>query len=104
MAVVHARPARTTPGLVSVSHHITGSYIVEKAAFDRKSGKLNGVLATRPGLRVVLFGQTSPAWTLAPESAHHGAANDLGGWQHELVTSGQQTPFSVAFVRRSGAR
>jgi hypothetical protein len=104
VAVIHARPTRSTPGLVSVSHHITGNYIVEQVAFDRGTGMLNGVLATRPELRVVLFGQTSPAWRLAPGTTYHGAANPFGGWQHELVTSGQQTPFAIAFVRAPTAR
>ena len=103
VAVVHARPARSTPGLVSVSHHITGNYIVEQASFDRRTATLNGALATRPGLRVVLCGQTSPAWALAPESTYHGASNDFGGWQHELITSHRRTPFAIAFVRTSGA-
>ena len=99
VAVIHARPSRSTPGLVSVSHHITGNYIVEQASFDRRTGMLNGVLATRSGLRVVLFGQTSPEWRLASEATYHGAINPFGGWQHELVTSDQRTPFAIAFVR-----
>ena len=99
VAVVHARPIRATPGLVSVSHHVTGNYIVERASFDRRTGRLNGVLATRSGLRVVLFGQTSSAWRLASEATYHGAANLFGGWQIELVTSDQRTPFAIPFVR-----
>jgi len=99
VAVLHARPTAPTPGLLSVSHHITGTYIVERASFSRRKGLLSGVLATRPGLRVLLFGLTPPAWTLAPESIYHGATNSLGGWQHEVVTTGERTPFSIAFVR-----
>jgi len=97
VAVIHALPARSTPQLLSTSHHITGSYIVAAASFDRKTGVLSGELVTKPGLRVVLFGQTSPRWRLASKATYHGAANALGGWQHEVVTTGTRTPFAIPF-------
>ena len=97
VAVIHALPARSTPQLLSTSHHITGNYIVAAASFDPGTGILSGELATRSGLRVVLFGQTSPRWRLAPEATYHGSANALGGWQHEVVTTGTRTPFAIPF-------
>lgn len=97
VAVIHALPTRPSPQLLSVSHHITGNYIVEGASFDRRTGLLTGELCTRAGLRVVLFGQTSPQWPLAPEATYHGAANALGGWQQELVTTEGRTAFAILF-------
>src|SRR5262249_11798896 len=56
VAVIHAQPVRSVPSLLSVSHHITGTHIVEGVRFENRSGKLKGVLATKAGLAVVLFG------------------------------------------------
>ena len=32
-----------------------------------------------------------------PVVAADGAANALGGWQHEVVTTGTRTPFAIPF-------
>jgi hypothetical protein len=100
VAVIHAMPVVRSPRLLSVSHHITGNAIVESASFDRRTGILSGELATKAGLRVVISGLTSPKWSLAMAATYHGATNKLGGWQHELVTTGQRTAFAIAFTKQ----
>ena len=100
VAVIHAMPVPQTPQVLSVSHHITGNLIVGETAFDRGDGMLRGELLTRAGLRVVLCGLTSPRWGLASPATYHGSANQLGGWQHEVVTEGQRTAFAIPFERR----
>jgi len=100
VAVIHAMPVPRAPRLLSVSHHITGNAIVAEAAFDSVRGVLHGELVTKAGLRVVLSGLTSSKWTLAMAATYHGAANTLGGWQHEIVTTGPRTPFAIPFQGR----
>jgi hypothetical protein len=99
VAVVHAQAMRETPSLLSVSHHYTGGYIIEKAEFDSSTGALRGILATKPGLRVVLFGSRGKGWKLTRQATFHAAANSLGGWQCEVPTTGTRTPFTIPFER-----
>ena len=99
VAVIHAQPTEDVPSLLSVSHHFTGGYIVEDVEFDLEVSALRGVLVTKPGLRVVLFGHLPKGWTLARESTFHAMDNSVGGWESELVTTAPRTPFSIAFVK-----
>lgn len=100
VAVIHAQAVRDTPSLISVSHHITGGYIVEDVSFDRGSSELRGDVVTKPGVRMVLFGHLPEQWALAQETTFHATANPGGGWQSELVTNRKRTPFAVRFTRR----
>jgi hypothetical protein len=99
VAVIHAQPVKDVPSLVSVSHHFTGGYVIESAEFDTASAALKGVLVTKPGLRVVLFGSSGKGWEFAPRTTFHAAANSLGGWQSELTTTSTRTSFAVQFAR-----
>ena len=101
VAVIHAQVVRKVPSLISVSHHITGGYIVEKVRFNRTSGTLEGVLATKSGLRVVLFGHIPPGWRLAREEQFHAVVNSLRGWQAEVRTTSQRTAFTLRFEKNS---
>lgn len=95
--VIHAQPTQDVPSLLSVSHHVTGGYIVEDAMFDRQSGTLSGVLVTKPGLRMVLFGHLPERWKLAYQTTLHGTLSSVGGWQYEVVTTAERSPFKVWF-------
>ena len=99
VAVIHARPVQDVPGMISVSHHITGGYIVENVSFDHRAAALKGELVTKPGLRLVLFGHIPQGWELARETTFHATVNPVGGWQSELITSAGRTPFAVKFAR-----
>ncbi len=99
VAVVHAQPVGEQPAVVSCAHHPTGLYIVEDAAFDVESGILSGRLATRPGLKTVLFGYTPSHWRLTAGMKNHVIANSLGGWQCEVTTTGKKTGFNVCFEK-----
>lgn len=99
VAVIHARPVQDVPSLVSVSHHITGGYIVEDVSFDPIDGNLRGTLATKAGLNIVLFGQIPEGWGLSRKSKFHAVTNSIGGWQSEVTTTGPRTAFEVGFER-----
>jgi hypothetical protein len=99
VAVIHAQRTRDVPSLLSVSHHITGGYIVEDVSFDPQTGTLGGVLATKAGLRVVLFGHLPAGWILARESTFHTMSSTVGGWQSEVVTTGTRTSFEIQFAK-----
>ena len=101
VAVLHAQPARRVPWLLSVSHHITGGYIVEDVSFDGRTGKLTGTLATKAGLKMVLFGHLPKAWTLAHGQTFHAGENAAGGWQAEVATARKRTRFEIRFERRN---
>ncbi|MCA2966289.1 MAG: alpha-galactosidase [Acidobacteriaceae bacterium] len=98
--VIHARPVGETPSLLSVSHHITGGYIVENVWFDHGTSELKGEVVTKPGVRLVLFGYLPRQWALAKESTFHATASPFGGWQSELQTTGSRTPFAIRFMHR----
>jgi alpha-galactosidase len=100
VAVIHARPCGSTPSLVSVSHHITGGWIIEEASFDERTGMLSGTIATRRGLRIVLFGHLPTGWSFSREANFHGSISSTGGWQSELTTTSQRTRFEIGFRRR----
>ena len=100
VAVIHAQPTGEVPSLVSVSHHVTGGYIVENVTFDQQTSMLTGVLVTKPGLRVLLFGHKPAGWGFAREGKFHGSMSSLGGWQYEVVTKATHTPFKVPFAGR----
>lgn len=99
VAVIHAQPIKDVPSLLSVSHHFTGSYIIEDVAFDASSGALKGVIATKPGLHLVLFGTQAKGWKFTTRQTFHGIENSLGGWQSEMVTTGMRTPFAIQFQK-----
>lgn len=99
VAGIHAGHLGEVPSLISVSHHITGGYIVEKVAFGPDSGLLSGILATKAGLNLVLFGHLPEGWTLSRESRFRGMAGKIGTWQHEVVTTHTHTPFAIRFER-----
>ncbi len=99
VAVIHAQPVRDVPSLVSVSHHITGGHIVNDVSFDSSSGKLTGVLATKAGIPLNLFGHLPRGWGLSREAAFHTTVSSTGGWQSEVRTTGMHTPFHIDFVR-----
>ncbi len=99
VAIIHAQLVRDVPCGLSVSHHFTGGYIVEEAAFDSSTGELRGVLATKPGLRLVLFGTQAQGWRFATRETFHGIENSLGGWQSEIVTTSKRTPFTIQFQK-----
>lgn len=99
VAMLHAQPVKDVPSLLSVSHHYTGGYIVEDVRFDPSSAALTGVLVTKPGLRMVLFGTRAKGWKFASIATFHGVENSLGGWQSEIVTTGTRTPFTMQFER-----
>jgi alpha-galactosidase len=99
VAIIHAQPIKDVPSLVSVSHHFTGGYIVEDVEFDASTGMLKGVLATKAGLRVVLFGSKGAGWKLARTANFHATENSLGGWQGEVITTDTRTPFSIPFEK-----
>ena len=101
VAVIHAGHPQEVPSLISVSHHITGGYIVDEVTFDPDSGLLSGILATKAGLNLVLFGHLPEGWTLSRESRFHGMAGAIGSWQHEVVTTETHTPFAIRFERVS---
>jgi len=100
VAMIHAQPRQEYPSLLSVSHHFTGGYIVENVEFDPSSGIMKGVLATKPGLRLVLFGTGAGGWKLASRETYHSAENSWGGWQSEVATTGPRTPFALQFQRQ----
>lgn len=100
VAVIHAQPVGVHPGLVSVSHHITGGTILRDLRFDAGDATLRGVLETRADLPVVLYGSAPAGWVLGGQAQHHGAQGSTGGWQVEVKTTGQRTPFEIAFQRR----
>ena len=99
VAVIHAQPVKEVPSLVSVSHHFTGGYIIESAEFDAASAALKGVVVTKPGLLVVLFGSSGKGWEFASRTTFHGATNSLGGWQSELTTTSTRTSFAIQFLK-----
>ncbi|MDR3676916.1 MAG: hypothetical protein P4N24_15605, partial [Acidobacteriota bacterium] len=99
VAIIHAQPIKDVPSLVSVSHHFTGGYIVEDVEFDTSTGMLKGVLATKAGLRVVLFGSRGAGWKLARTAHFHATENSFGGWQGEVITTDTRTPFSIPFEK-----
>lgn len=99
VAVIHAQPRRSVPWLMSVSHHITGGYIIEDVSFDRKTGQLTGKLLTKPGLPVVLFGQVPKGWQLG-RSNFHSTANSFRGWQSEIITTSKRTRFTISFEKK----
>jgi len=99
VAVIHAQPVKAVPFPVSVSHHITGGYIVENVSFDRRSGKLRGALRTKEGLRMVLFGGLPEGWELSRESKPHAAKSSVGAWQCEVLTTGKRTRFAIRFEK-----
>ncbi|MFP4383431.1 MAG: hypothetical protein ACLFSE_05255 [Spirochaetia bacterium] len=100
-AVIHGMPLSAEPRIVSVSHHITGGYILSRQEFDSDSGRLHGSLRTKPGLNIVLLGYAPEQWVLDPHKAFHCAGSGLGSWQYELVTAGPDTEFSI-FFRKKG--
>ena len=102
VAVIHAQPVKDVPSLVSVSHHFTGGYIVEDVEFDASAATLKGVLATKPGLRVVLFGSKGGGWKLARTASFHAMENSCGGWQSDVITTGMRTPFTIPFEKMRG--
>lgn len=97
VAVVHAQPVTPTPGLVSLSHHPSGGTILRDVCFAAPSGTLRGALETKAGLPVVLFGALPAGWKLGRLASYHATENSCGGWQGELATSGQRTPFKIGF-------
>ncbi len=99
VAVIHAQPTKKVPSLLSVSHHITGGYIVEKAAFDPAMGKLSGIIAAKPGLPMVLFGHLPKGWELSKQAGFHSSVSSVGGWQSEIVTNSQHTKFEIQFTK-----
>lgn len=99
VAVIHAQAVQKVPSIISVSHHITGGYIVEKVRFNRTSGTLEGILATKSGLRIVLFGHIPLGWRLAREEQFHAVVNSLRGWQAEIRTTSQRTAFAIRFEK-----
>lgn len=88
------------PCLVSVSHHISGGTILRDVRFDEGHAVLRGLLETKPGIPVVLFGGAPSGWILSPHAQHHATQSSVGGWQAEVRTTGQRTPFEVAFEQR----
>ena len=99
VAVIHARHTGEAPSLISVSHPITGGYIVKEVVFDPVSGTLCGALDTKAGLGLVLFGHLPEGWALSRESRFHGIAGAIGSWQCEVVTTSAHTPFAIRFER-----
>jgi len=99
VAVIHARPTREVPSMLSVSHSITGGYIVEEVSFDPETGRLTGTLATKAGLPVVLFGHIPPGWGLSREAGCHTTISSVGGWQSEVLTTDMRTRFAIEFEK-----
>jgi hypothetical protein len=97
VAVIHARPTQHVPSLLSISHHVTGGYILENIAFDPATGKLSGIIAAKAGVPMVLFGHLPKGWSLATRTGFHASASSVGGWQSEIVTDAQHTKFTVQF-------
>jgi hypothetical protein len=102
VGVVHAAPIAPHPVLVSLSHHHTGWYIVENCAWDEAAGILRGMLRTKAGLPVALFGHAPESWALTAEGLFAGWCG-RGNWQHEIRTTSERTPFAVPF-RRTDAK
>ena len=94
--ILHAAPVTGQPALFSTSHHFAGSYILDNLSFNAETGELSGEVATKPGINLVLFG-LSGGWELKAQEAHHATTNSAGGFQKELTTTSQHTPFTVSF-------
>lgn len=99
VAIIHAQPIGDVPSLVSVSHHYTGGYILEEVRFEPETGILSGILATKAGIAMVLYGFAPPAWKPVRRGRYQIMTNDSGGFQCELVTESMRTPFSIPFAR-----
>lgn len=97
VAIIHARRCGSVPSLVSVSHPITGGWIIEQESFDERTRVLSGTVATKAGIRLVLFGHLPRGWSLAREAGFHGSVSSAGGWQYELTTTAMRTAFSIGF-------
>ena len=97
VAVIHARPCGSRPSLLTTSCPLTGPWIVERTSFDEVTGVLSGTVVTKAGLRLLLFGHLPRPWTLERRAAFHGSVSSAGGWQSELVTTAERTPFEVRF-------
>ncbi|NSW90997.1 MAG: alpha-galactosidase [Firmicutes bacterium] len=99
VAVIHAQPIKDVPTVVSVSHHITGGYIIENVTFDVESGILKAELVTKVGMPMVVFGYVPEGWELERNERSHAIINSLRGWQKEVVTKDERTQFSIKFER-----
>ncbi len=99
VGIIHARPVADEPRVLSCSHHPSGLYVVRSDGFDPETGVLSGELVTSPGLKTVIFGQKPSGWELSRNMRSHAIANRGGGWQCEVTTTAQETPFRVEFER-----
>jgi hypothetical protein len=98
-AVLHAKPLSSEPCIVSVSHHITGGYILNDVKFNAKTCILAGEILTKPGIDMVLYGYLPSGWKISSAERGHTILNSLGGWQSEIKTSSRKTTFSILFER-----
>lgn len=103
VAVIHVSPVAEHPTLVSVSHHHTPWHIVRECRWDEAACTLCGVIETKPGLKVTLFGHAPQGWRMTVHARFHGAVGRAGNWQYTLETSGPRTPFTVPFERPSAS-
>lgn len=98
-AVLHAVQVKKVPEVLSVSHHISGGYILSDMSFNEKNGQLSGVIETKKGLKIVLYGYTPENWSIPGNTRAHVIKNKIGGWQMEIETTGHITPFSIVFEK-----
>jgi hypothetical protein len=95
--VLHTKPIGDEPSLVSVSHHITGGYIIENVKFDNETGELSGRIASKAGLNITIFGIIPGGWKIKEDKDPSVTVNNIGGWQLELFMDKTHTDFIVFF-------
>ena len=98
-AVLHAVPVHDYPCVVSVSHHITGGYILDKVKFNANTKTLSGEIHSKPGIDMVIYGYLPSGWEIPAAERGHTILNSLGGWQSEIRTVSTVTTFSLKFER-----
>jgi len=98
-AVLHAVPVYDYPCIVSVSHHITGGYILDKVKFNANTKTLSGEIHSKAGIDMVIYGYLPSGWEIPAAERGHTILNSLGGWQSEIRTVSTVTTFSLKFER-----
>jgi hypothetical protein len=99
VAVIHAGPVADHPSVLSVSHHHTPWHIVPECRWDAESRVVRGVLLTKPGLKITLYGHAPRPWRLTVRGRFDGAVGGDGNWQYTVRPNGPRTSFEVPFER-----
>ncbi len=99
-AVIHAIQIGKNPEIISISHHISGGYILNNIRFNENTGELSGYITTKQGLKTVMYGYAPYDWIIPISMRSHVIKNRIGGWQMEIETTGQITPFTIKFKHK----